>query len=136
MLFEKSFELKEGEKAETNNGRLYRSFSEIDIFALKEIFNNINDGHKIPHTDLEAFLSIYEGHTAFSIFFDYIEVYEHILAQFQQAEFENEEDLNGLDVEHNFLRRLYRILNFPTSDFLHKDLLNLSKAKKAELDMR
>jgi len=42
----------------------------------------LKDGHKIPHIDLEAFLSIYEGHTVFSIFFDYIEVFEHILAQF------------------------------------------------------
>ena len=38
-------------------------------------------------------------------------------------------------MEHNILRRLYRILNFPTSDFLHKDLKKLTKAKKAELDL-
>ena len=82
MLFEQSYKKKAGKKAVTKNGRLYRSFSEIDIFALKEIFNCIRDGRKMPHIDLEAFLSIYEGHTVFSIFFDYIEVYEHILDQF------------------------------------------------------
>jgi len=135
MLFEKSSEAKDGEKSEANSGRLYRGFAEIDIFALKEIFNHMKDGHKIPHIDPQAFLSIYEGHTVFSIFFDYIDMYEHILTEFQQAEFENEKTSTGLDVEHNSLRRLYRILNFPTSDFMHNDLKNLTKAKKAELDM-
>lgn len=35
-------------------------------------------------------------------------------------EFEKEEDLNGLDIENTNLRKLYRILALPTTDFLHK----------------
>ena len=63
-------------------------------------------------------LSTYEGHTIFSIFFDNIAVYEQILAQLGDMEFPSEEDFNGMDVENSTLRRLYRVLNLPTSDLL------------------
>lgn len=33
-------------------------------------------------------------------------------------EFPMEEDFNGMDVENCVLRRLYRVLNLPTSDLL------------------
>ena len=42
------------------------------------------------------------------------------MVQLNELEFPLEEDFNGLDCENSILRRLYRILNLPTSDFLHK----------------
>ena len=41
------------------------------------------------------------------------------MVQLQDMEFPEERDSNGLDVENGVLRRLYRVLNLPTSDFLH-----------------
>ena len=64
-------------------------------------------------------LGTYEGHSIFSLFFDRIEVYEQILSQLQDYEFEEEEDINGQDCESSLLRRLYRVLNLPTDDLLH-----------------
>ena len=121
LLFEKRQDrYKSGERENFISGMLFRTFAEVDLFAMKEIFNAINGRQKIPITDPKSYLCIYEGHTVFSIFFDCIEVYEQILAQMQDMEFEQEEDLNGLDIENTVLRKLYRILNLPTTDFLHK----------------
>ena len=64
-------------------------------------------------------LSTYEGHTIFSLFWDRIEVYEQILSQLQDFDFEDEEDINGQDCESSYLRRLYRVLNLPTDDLVH-----------------
>ena len=69
---------------------------------------------------MTTILSSYEGHTIFSIFWDSIDIYEQILNQLQEEEFPQEEDFNGLDCENSKLRRLFRILNLPTSDLLHK----------------
>lgn len=75
--------------------------------------------------DPEAIFSNYEGHTIFSIFFDRILVYEQLLNQVTKNEIEEEEDINGQDIESNFSRRLYRILNTPTGDLAHfKDKIN------------
>lgn len=35
-------------------------------------------------------------------------------------EFETEEDINGQDCENSKLRRLYRVMNIPTSDLLNR----------------
>lgn len=72
----------------------------------------------------------------FSIFFDRIEVFDHILAQLQELEFDEEEDLNGNDAENNVPRKLYRILNLPTTKFLHKDLHRDSDGQAAIHDER
>lgn len=45
-------------------------------------------------------------------------------------EFEKEEDLNGLDIENSNLRKLYRILALPTTDFMHKKAKNKPGNKK------
>ena len=48
-------------------------------------------------------------------------------------EFEEEDDINGKDVEHSYLRRLYRILNMPTGDLSHfKDKYNRQKQLERE----
>lgn len=44
-------------------------------------------------------------------------MYEQILKQLQDTEFENEVDANGNDAENSYLRRLYRVLNVPTGDW-------------------
>ena len=41
----------------------------------------------------------FEGHTIFSIFFDRTKVYEQILRQLSDMEFEDEIDINGEDKE-------------------------------------
>ena len=53
------------------------------------------------------------------------------MAQLQDMEFPEEEDFNGLDVENGILRRLYRVLNLPTSDFLHYKDKRLNKEGEA-----
>ena len=112
---------KSGKNVESNPGTLFRSYSEIDLFALKKIHESIKNGQKIPQTDVQAYLSIYEGHTVFSIFANHIEVFDHILAHLKELEFHDEEDLNGHKVENNVSRKLYRILNRPTTQFYNKD---------------
>lgn len=75
----------------------------------------------------QSLVCTYEGHTLFSIFFDSIQVYEQVLNQLREMEFEMEEDFNGTDIENSYLRRLYRVLYLPTSDFM------ASKAKLSEV---
>ena len=45
-------------------------------------------------------------------------------------EFSTEPDINGIDVENRYLKRLHRVLNMPTSDLAHsKDKLNKKKSQ-------
>ena len=81
---------------------------------------SLQESNKINRIDPESILCVFEGHTAFSLFFDRIRVYEQILAQLEEMEFEPEEDVNGLEVENGYLRRLYRALNVPTGDLAGK----------------
>ena len=69
------------------------------------------DRAKINNIDPEAMLCQYEGHTIFSLFFDRIKVYEKILTQLKGMDFPGVEDIDGFDVENDFLRRLFRITN-------------------------
>lgn len=86
----------------------------------------LESSQKVPEIDPQSIISTYEGHTIFSLFWDSINVYEKILSQLEEMEFPGEEDAEGNDIENGFLRRLYRILYLPTSDFFH------SKLTKAE----
>ena len=74
---------------------------------------------KISAIDEESITSTYEGHTIFSIFWDQITVYETILIQQQESEFPKEVGQDGRDYENAKLRRLFHILNMPTSDLIH-----------------
>lgn len=58
---------------------LFRSFTEMDVKQLEQIFESINNRTKIEAIDISSILSTYEGHTIFSIFFDHIQVFEQIL---------------------------------------------------------
>ena len=117
----------DGTREHTISGMLFRTFSEIDLWQLNQLWEALESRSKLIPIDPQAILSTYEGHTIFSIFFDSIAVYELILAQLREMEFASEEDFDGLDVENGSLRRLYRALNLPTGDLLR------SKAKRGEV---
>ena len=102
---------------------LFRTFSEIDLHELKRISDAIENRQKIPKIDEEAIVSNFEGHTIFSIFQEHIDVYEQIVQQMKEKEFEASEDFNGIDAEHPYLRRIHRILLTPTSDWLETQTL-------------
>ena len=114
---------------------LYRTFAELDLRELNGVMEALDARNKVSGFDPEAILGSYEGHTILSIFFDRIEVYALILGQLQDMEFEEQDDINGKDVEHSYLRRMYRILNMPTGDLSHfKD--KYSREKQLEKERR
>lgn len=47
---------------------LFRTFSAVDMFELKGIYDALKRRQKIPVIDMEAIVSNYDGHTIFSIF--------------------------------------------------------------------
>lgn len=105
---------------------LFRTFSELDLWQIKNISDTLDKRNKLTKIDSNTILTTFEGHTIFSIFWDRIQVFEQILSQLQEEEFEDEDDSNGQDTENSRLRRLYRILNLPTMDLTHYK----KKAKK------
>ena len=52
------------------SGMVFRTYSELDLYELQEINAQLKESTKLPDIDLEAILSIYEGRTIFSIYFD------------------------------------------------------------------
>ena len=123
LLFERQQDRKDGKVDLHISGRLFRTFSEIDLFELKKVSEAILHRKRMPSIDMKAIVSIFEGHTIFSIFQEHIDVYEQILYQLQQREFPSSEDFNGLTAENPYLRRLHRILLIPTSDWVEtKDI--------------
>ena len=61
-------------------------------------------------------LSVYEGHTIFSIFLYNPVVFDTIYSQLKSRSFEGTVDEIKNPTEDVFLRRLYRILLMPTND--------------------
>ena len=63
-------------------------------------------------------LSVYEGHTVFSIFFYNPQFFNQIYTQIRSRSFEDTVDDYKNPTEDIFLRRLYRIIMMPTADNL------------------
>ena len=80
---------------------VFRTYSELDLYELQQINNQIKESIKIPDIDLESILSVYEGNTIFSIYFDQIQVYEQLHSQLTEEEFEDEENYQGVEVENS-----------------------------------
>ena len=49
---------------------LFRTYSQLDLFDLQDIVTKNTAGKELPGIDKETFLSVYEGHTFFSLFID------------------------------------------------------------------
>ena len=80
-------------KAEVS-GMVFRTYSELDLHELEQINDQLKESSgKLPDIDPEAILSVYEGRTIFSIYFDQIQVYEQLHSQLTEHEFEPEENL-------------------------------------------
>lgn len=81
MFFEKVQDrYEDGEQEDKISGMLFGTYSEIDLWQLENIVEAIESRSKIKKIDTEAILSVYEGQTIFSIFYDRMAVYEQILA--------------------------------------------------------
>ena len=58
---------------------IYRTYCELDLLELKRIDESIDERTGVlQEIDPETILSIYEGRTIFSIYFDTILVYEQL----------------------------------------------------------
>ena len=85
LMFEKRQDRYEDGTIEKNiSGMLFRTFSEVDLFELKRISTALLERQKLPELDLRTILSVYEGHTIFSIFQTNVRVYEMILQQLEK----------------------------------------------------
>ena len=79
LLFEKRQDRSETGKEVIKkeiSGMLYRTFSEIDLFELQRISLALKNRKRIPKIDLRTIVSVFEGHTIFSIFQNEVSVYE------------------------------------------------------------
>ena len=52
------------------SGMVFRTYCELDLYELEEINSQLKESTKLPDIDLESILSVYEGQTIFSIYFD------------------------------------------------------------------
>ena len=119
LLFRKVQDRYPGKEQYINiiSGMLFRTFSAVDMFELKGIFDALKRRQHIPEIDMEAIVSNYDGHTIFSIFQSEVQVYEQILKQLTEKDWPESEDFNGNEVENGYLRRLHRTLLTPTADW-------------------
>lgn len=77
LLFEKKQNrYKDNTKDQSIKSILYRTFSELDLYELKQIRDAIKENQPFSTIDPESIVCNYEGHSIFSIFFDRIDVYE------------------------------------------------------------
>ena len=108
---------------------MFRTYTELDLYELQAINKDIDEklGRISQEIDPETILCTFDGHTIFSIYFDNIEVYEQIVSQLSECEWQKETNIAGDEVENSYTRRLMRILRLPTLDLL-------TKAKKKEID--
>ena len=70
---------------------VFRTYTELDLHELIAINKQLKEkSGKVYEIDPETILAVFEGHTIFSIYFDNIIVYEQILTQLVDKEFEDE----------------------------------------------
>ena len=102
------------------SGSLYRTHSYLDLLDLQFIRSALVKGDDF-YINEDTILSTYEGHTIFSIFLEKAKVYDQIISQFKEGEFDDE--LNSVKklCENSSLRRLFRILSLPTLDIKSKN---------------
>ena len=82
LLFEKKQNrYKDNTKDQQIKSILYRTFSELDLYELKQVRDAIQERQPFSKIDPESIICNYEGHSIFTIFFDRIDVYEQILKQ-------------------------------------------------------
>ena len=60
---------------------IYRTYSEVELLELEDIKKALKDREDVDYIDLETIFSTYEGHTIFSIFQHYYDVYEKVYKQ-------------------------------------------------------
>ena len=101
------------------SGMIYRTYSELDLLELLDIKLALEKKEDIGHIDIETILGTYEGHTILSIFQHFYEVYETILNQLKETDFEVQVNKHKQKLENKNLKRLYRIINMPTIDLKH-----------------
>ena len=105
----------DGSKSMFYQGILFRTYSELDLFEMERINDCIRKKEQIQSIDQEFMLSVFEGHTVFSIYFDQIRVYDAVVQSVQDIVASEDEEA---DEESSFRRRLFRILTLPTWDVL------------------
>ena len=93
-------------------GNFYRTYSFLDLLNLVHVRNLLRRREQFFIHD-ETMLSVYEGHTFFSIFENNPEVFEQVYEQLSSRTFEDSVDFNKQTTESLFLRRLYKILSIP-----------------------
>ena len=93
-------------------GTFYRTHSFLELLNLLHTRNQLKRNEKIFIAD-ETLLSIYEGHSFFSIFMFNAEVFDQIIRQLSWRKFEESLDSRNDTTEAIFLRRLYRVLSLP-----------------------
>ena len=116
IAMQNEFISKKRDSTKTYTGMVYRTYSEVDLLEIQDIKNTLEKKEDMIYIDMETILSTYEGHTIFSIFQHYFEVYEKIYSQIREQEFKPESNVKKEEIENTALRRLHRILNMPTTD--------------------
>ena len=97
-------------------GSISRTYSFLNLLDLGHIKSSLEKEQDF-FIDRKTILSVYEGHTIFSIFLHRISVYEQIYNQLREDELEDEEDTRLKKfAENGVLRRLYRVLSMPTDE--------------------
>lgn len=67
---------------------------------------------------MQTVVSLFDGHTIFSIFNEEERLHQQIYSQIDEGEWPDEEQEDESEVQNNVLRRLYRILTIPTPDMV------------------
>ena len=98
-------------------GVFFRTYSFLDLLNLAHINNLVKRGKDmstIPDIPDKTILSVYDGQTIFSIFKDATPVLDQLYMQANQRRSEESLDAFRKMTEDVFMRRLYRIMKFPT----------------------
>ena len=104
------------DQQKTYSGTIYRTQSELDLLELLDIKLALEKKDDIGYIDISTILGTYEGHTILSIYQYYYDVYEKLLNQLKETEFEIQVNKNKQHLENKNLRRLYRMINMPIID--------------------
>ena len=110
---------------------MFGGFCEADINELLRLHDLFYRKKSPDVIDLDAVVANYEGHSVFSIFNDEEKFADQVLEQIREAELPNEVQDDETEIQHHFIRRIFRVLTMPTPQLLFEDERQAMNEEKA-----
>ena len=116
------------------SGALYRTYTELDLFEMQKITEQVDKGLRLTKIDPDTIISMFNGMSIFAIYTD-IDVFQQIYDQLSEIKKIKVTNLEGRATEHPYTKKFLRILRMPTASLEKDDDQDNENQSKSESEL-